>query len=216
LPRPSRNGAAAFAPVDVADIPTSGTAARDPTYDDRLRYDFAMPNYRRLRTPGATWFFTVNLLSRRDNDLLVRHIDLLRECVSAERARRPFQINAWVVLPEHSHWLWTLPEGDADYSTRWRRIKTDFSRSLPRSESRSATRVRNGERAIWQRRFWEHQIRDEEDYARHVDYIHINPVKHGCVTRAADWPHSSFSNFVARGVYAMDWAADVEILTAGE
>ena len=97
----------------------------------RLRYDFGMPNYRRLRTPGATWFFTVNLLARRDNDLLVTHIDLLRECVAAERARRPFQINAWAVLPEHSHWLWTLPEGDADYSTRWRVVDPGYSLAAP-------------------------------------------------------------------------------------
>ncbi len=175
-----------------------------------------MPNYRRLRTPGATWFFTVNLLARHDNDLLVRHIDLLRECVAAERARRPFRINAWVVLPEHSHWLWTLPEDDADYSTRWRRIKTDFSRALPTLERRSAIRVRRNERAIWQRRFWEHQIRDDEDYARHVDYIHVNPVKHGHVSRSSDWPHSSFMSYVERGVYSTDWAADVNVVMAGE
>lgn len=125
-------------------VPLCGTRPTPSGF--RLRYDFAMPNYRRLRTPGATWFFTVNLLARRENELLVTHIDLLRECVAAERTRRPFQINAWVVLPEHSHWLWTLPEGDADYSTRWRRIKTDFSRALPCVEPRSAIRVRNRER----------------------------------------------------------------------
>ena len=195
----------------------SGSPSEDPTYVPLgLRYDFAMPNYRRMRTPGATWFFTVNLLDRRGNDLLVRHIDVLRECVAAERKRRPLQINAWVVLPEHSHWLWTLPEGDADYSTRWRRIKTDFSRALPRVEHRSAIREGRNERAIWQRRFWEHQIRDDDDYARHVDYIHINPVKHGHVSRSADWRHSSFMSYVERGVYAVDWAADVDVAVAGE
>ncbi|MDZ4813377.1 MAG: transposase [Pseudomonadota bacterium] len=175
-----------------------------------------MPNYRRMRTPGATWFFTVNLLARRDNDLLTRHIDLLPDCVAAERARRPFRIDAWVVLPEHSHWLWTLPDGDSDYSTRWRRIKTDFSRAIPPVESRSITRVRNGERAIWQRRFWEHQIRDDADYAHHLDDIHINPVKHGHVSHTADWPHSSFTGYVERGVYSVDWAADVAIAMTGE
>ena len=145
----------------------SGSPSEDPTYVPLgLRYDFAMPNYRRMRTPGATWFFTVNLLDRRGNDLLVRHIDVLRECVAAERKRRPLQINAWVVLPEHSHWLWTLPEGDADYSTRWRRIKTDFSRALPRVEHRSAIREGRNERAIWQRRFWEHQSRSPDEVQR--------------------------------------------------
>lgn len=159
----------------------------------------------------------MNLLARRENDLLVRHIDLLRECVAAERPRRPFQMNAWVVLPEHSHWLWTLPEGDADYSTRWRRVKTDFSRALPCVEPRTAIRVRNRERAIWQRRFWEHQIRDDEGYARHVDYIHINPAKHGLVQRVVDWPWSSFHRYVRDGLLSADWVcAPDEINRFGE
>ena len=93
----------------------------------RFYWMLAMPNYRRALTPGGTWFFTVNLLERRGNDLLARHIDLLRACVAAERSRRPFAIRAWVVLPEHMHWMWTLPVGDADFPTRWRRIKADFS-----------------------------------------------------------------------------------------
>jgi putative transposase len=173
-----------------------------------------MPNYRRARTPGATWFFTVNLLQRRANDLLVREIDILRACIAKERAARPFSINAWVVLPEHMHWIWTLPIDDHDFSTRWRRIKTDFSRAVPLSEGRDPTRMKRGERGIWQRRYWEHQIRDEIDYCRHVDYIHYNPVKHGWARCAADWPHSSFSQFVARGVYTNDWSSadGIEIL----
>jgi putative transposase len=120
-----------------------------------------MSNYRRALTPGGTWFFTVNLLQRRGNDLLVRYIDVLRACMAAERARRPFAVRAWVVLPEHMHWMWTLPTGDADFPTRWRRIKSDFSRRLPINERRSEARARRGERGIWQRRYWEHQIRDE-------------------------------------------------------
>jgi len=167
-----------------------------------------MPNYRRALVPGASWFFTVNLLRRRNNDLLVRGIDALRACVEQERVRRPFVVNAWVVLPEHMHWIWTLPDGDADFPTRWRRIKTAFSLAHPGVEVRSTARVHRGERAIWQRRYWEHCIRDEADYRRHVDYIHYNPVKHGWVRRAADWPHSSFRHFVARGVYAEDWAEE--------
>ena len=167
-----------------------------------------MPDYRRANTPGATWFFTVNLLQRHGNDLLVRNIDRLKSCVLAEKARRPFSVLAWVVLPEHMHWLWRLPQGDADFPTRWRRIKTDFSRGLPRTERRSAVRVTRGERGIWQRRYWEHQIRDDLSLQRHMDYIHYNPVKHGWAQRPADWPHSSFAHHLARGVYTEDWAAE--------
>jgi putative transposase len=167
-----------------------------------------MPDYRRAWMAGATWFFTVNLLERRDNDLLVRRIDLLRHCVAVERARRPFAVLAWVVLPDHMHWLWRLPPGDADYPTRWRRIKTDFSLGLPPGERRSPVRRRRGERGIWQRRYWEHRIRNDADLQRHIDYIHHNPVKHGLVDRSADWPHSSFAAYVARGMHGLDWAAD--------
>ncbi len=163
-----------------------------------------MPDYRRSNTRGATWFFTVNLLERHGNDLLVREIGRLRECVAREQKRRPFSILGWVVLPEHMHWLWRLPEGNADFPTRLRRIKTDFSRGLPKTERRSAVRIARGERGIWQRRYWEHQVRDEVAFQRCMDYIHYNPVKHGWVTRAADWPHSSFMHHVARGTYPLD------------
>lgn len=119
-----------------------------------------MPNYRRLWVPGGNWFFTVNLLERRENNLLVREIDLLRECVAQQRSRRPFSIIAWVVLPEHMHWIRRLPYGDADFATRWRRIKTDFSLGLAKTERRCEARRERGERGIWQRRYWEHAIRD--------------------------------------------------------
>jgi len=166
-----------------------------------------MPDYRRATTPGATWFFTVNLLERHGNDLLVREFDLLRRCIARVRERRPFETIAWVVMPEHLHCIWRLPDGDADYPTRWRLIRRDFSRARPHTERRSAVRIARGERGIWQRRYWEHQIRDDNDLQRHIDYIHYNPVKHGHVTRAADWPHSSFGRYVANGVYPIDWAA---------
>lgn len=169
-----------------------------------------MSDYRRANTPGATWFFTVNLLQRRDTALLVDHLDLLRACVAAERERRPFSIVAWVVLPDHMHWLWRLPLDDADFSTRWRRIKTDFSHALAANERRSATRLARGERGIWQRRFWEHQIRDDNDLHRHMDYIHYNPVKHGWAATASGWPHSSFHDHVAKGTYAGNWAGSPE------
>jgi putative transposase len=164
-----------------------------------------MPNYRRHWKPGGTWFFTVNLLERRDNDLLVREIELLRHCFAQERRRRPFSVIAWVVLPEHMHWVWRLPEGDADFATRWRRIKTGFCMGLPPTERRCAVRMRKGERGIWQRRYWEHAIRDNDDLQRHVDYVHYNPVKHGHAARAVDWPHSSFHAYARSGRYPLDW-----------
>jgi REP-associated tyrosine transposase len=131
-----------------------------------------MPDYRRNLTPGAPYFFTVNLLDRR-SDLLVRHIEVLREAVRAVRRRSPFVIDAWVVLPDHMHCLWTLPDADADYPGRWREIKTAFSKSLPITEPREPVMVKRGERGIWQRRYREHTIRDDRDYAAHMDYIHF-------------------------------------------
>ncbi len=163
-----------------------------------------MPDYRRARVPGATYFFTVNL-DNRTSDLLIREIDLLRESVRATRARHPFHIDAWVVLPEHMHCLWTLPPGDADFALRWKVIKFAFAKRLPASEPRTANQRRRGERGIWQRRYWEHLIRDERDYQRHFDYIHYNPLKHGHVERLADWPYSSFHRAVAMGIYTRDW-----------
>ena len=126
-----------------------------------------MPDYRRNRVPGGTYFFTVNLLER-GSCLLVEHIDAFREAVRQLRARRPFHIDAWVMLPDHTHCIWTLPPGDTDYSARWKAIKIAFAKSLPKTERLSAVRGRKGERGIWQRRFWEHTIRDERDYAAHV------------------------------------------------
>jgi putative transposase len=154
--------------------------------------------------PGGTYFFTVNLLDRR-SELLVREIDLLRAAVADSLRRRPFHIDAWVVLPEHMHCVWTLPPGDVDYPARWRAVKKFFSKSLPMGEARSAAQERRGARGIWQPRYWEHTICDERDYAAHVDYVHFNPVKHGLVSRAADWPFSSFHRAVARGDYPVDW-----------
>ncbi|HEX6612345.1 MAG TPA: transposase [Rhodanobacteraceae bacterium] len=174
-----------------------------------------MPDYRRADAKGATWFFTVNLLERRRNDLLTRNIDLLRDCVARVRQLHPFRIDAWVILPEHMHCMWTLPEGDADYAMRWRLLKTRFSRHLPKTEFRSGVRHARGERGIWQRRYWEHMIRDEEDFRRHMDYVHINPMKHGWVSRVRDWPHSSFHRLVERGMYSLDWAGDVGLNVPG-
>ncbi len=169
-----------------------------------------MPNYRRAWHPGGTYFFTVNLLERSGNDLLTRHIAELREAVRVVRRDFPFEIHAWVVLPDHLHCVIELPEGDCDFALRWRLIKIRFSKSLPKTELRSETRVRRGERGIWQRRFWEHLIRDDQDFAAHMDYVHINPLKHGLVTRVADWPFSTFHPLVEEGVYPLDWAGGAE------
>lgn len=167
-----------------------------------------MPDYRRFRVPGGTYFFTVNLLERR-RDTLVRHVDALREAVRRTQRERPFHIDAWVVLPDHLHCVWTLPPGDDDFSNRWKAIKIRFVQGIPATERRSEVRVARGERGVWQRRFWEHAIRDDRDYTNHVDYCHWNPMKHGLVQRLSDWPYSSFHRYVRLGLLPPDWAGDI-------
>ena len=162
-----------------------------------------MPDYRRNRVPGGTFFFTVNLLDRRSN-LLVANIDARRDAVRRVRARAPFHIDAWVVLPDHMHCLWTLPQDDANFPGRWRAIKTGIVKSLPIGEPRSPVMTRRGERGVWQRRYWEHTIRGDRDFAAHMDYTHFNPVKHGLVGHPEDWPHSSFRRCIASGMYPAD------------
>lgn len=156
-----------------------------------LRVDgWRMSHYRRPKLSGVPIFFTVALADRR-SDLLVREIDLLRQAVRVTKTERPFDIDAWVVLPDHMHCVWRLPKGDTDYPTRWRLIKSRFSREVPLGQVR-ASHVKRQERGIWQRRFWEHHIRDEADYAAHLHYCWINPVKQGLVERPEDWVFSSF------------------------
>jgi putative transposase len=175
-----------------------------------------MAEYRRNRVAGGTYFFTVNLLDRR-SDLLISEIGILREVVLGVRRERPFHIDAWVVLPDHMHCLWTLPVGDDDFPRRWQAIKTGFSRALPDVERRNLSMVRRGERGIWQRRYWEHTIRDARDYGAHMDYVHFNPVKHGYVAHAGDWPYSTFRRCVGLGFYPADWVGgDGGIGEAGE
>jgi putative transposase len=176
-----------------------------------------MTEYRRPKIAGATWFFTVNLAQRHGNLLLVDNIEHLRNTFRKVKVTHPFEIDAIVVLPDHIHCIWTLPDGDADYATRWGLIKAGFTRGIAQGERRSESRMKRGERGIWQRRFWEHLIRDERDFRCHVDYIHWNPVKHGWSQRVADWPYSSFHSYVRRGVYAMDWASQPnETIDGGE
>jgi putative transposase len=166
-----------------------------------------MPRYLRAKIKGSVFFFTVVLAERR-SDLLVAEIDRFRQIYRTVQQRRPFETVAICVLPDHIHTVWALPEGDADFATRWSLIKSGFSRGLnPRT--RSASKVAKREKGIWQRRYWEHAIRDDVDLERHVDYIHFNPVKHRHVTRVADWPHSSFHHYVERGLLAADWGGDM-------
>ncbi len=166
-----------------------------------------MPNYRRNLLSGGSYFFTVNLADRR-RSLLIDHIHLLRAAFRQVRARHPFAIEAAVVLPEHLHAIWTLPEDDANFATRWHLIKSAVSHALPRVERISARRAAKAERGIWQRRYWEHTLRGEDDFARHLDYIHFNPMKHGHALRVRDWPFSSFRRWVRLGAYPVDWAGD--------
>lgn len=164
-----------------------------------------MSKYIRAWMPGGTWFFTVNLLQRGTNNLLTQNIDHLRIAVKKTQLDYPFAIHGWVVLPDHLHCIISLPADDTDYPVRWRLIKSRFSLSLPRTESRSDVRQMRGERGIWQRRYWEHLIRDEHDYTIHMNYIHMNPIKHKLVARVSDWPYSSFHRLVMRGIYPSNW-----------
>jgi putative transposase len=176
-----------------------------------------MSRYRRVRVPGGTYFFTVNLQERR-RTLLVDRIADLRAAFRKAHASRPFTVIAIVVLPDHLHCLWRLPPGDADNATRWRHIKSSFSRTIPRDEWMTSRRRAKGERGVWQRRYWEHLVTDENDLQRHADYIHYNPVKHGYVARAADWPCSSIHRWIRAGHMTTDWAAPVaaDMAAAGE
>ena len=159
-----------------------------------------MPNYVRARIPGGTYFFT--LTTRHREPVLTSDAVrvALREAIETVRTRWPFTVDAWVLLPDHLHCLWTLPQDDADFSRRWSTIKRLTTQALGHS--------------IWQSRFWEHLIRDERDFQKHLDYIHWNPVKHGHVQRALDWPYSTFHRYVKQDAYAPDWcdlAADMNL-----
>jgi putative transposase len=148
---------------------------------------------------------------------LIEHIAELREAVRMVREKQPFHIDAWVVLPDHRHAIWTLPAGDDQYSNRWRAIKKAFSKTIPKTEYRSAIRIKRSERGIWQRRFWEHTILDDADYAAHKDYIHHKPVKHGWAVAVKGWPYSSFLRLVKMDIYPLTWTwLDLALLEPGE
>ena len=170
-----------------------------------------MPDYRRAFVPGGTFFFTVVTYRRQpwlvDADARAALHDATTRC----RAVRPFVMDAWVLMPDHLHAVWTLPPGDTDYSTRWSQIKRTLSVLLAnrkRHEWLTDSKRTHRESTLWQRRFYEHTVRDDADFARCVDYVHSNPVKHGHVTRVADWQWSTFHRDVKRGIYPADWMGD--------
>jgi len=160
--------------------------------------------YRRANVKGATYFFTVNL-AERNSTLLVDEFDKLRTIINKVKNNHPFILDAFVVLPDHLHAMWTLPVGDNDFPKRWMLIKAGFSRQLPKKERINKSRKKKSERGIWQRRYWEHMIRNDDDYENHVSYIHHNPVKHGYVKRAIDWRYSTLHDYVEKGVVSFDW-----------
>ena len=165
--------------------------------------------YRRSRVKGAAFFFTAVTHGRRRFLCDEANIKLIRESLQHVINRHPFTVDAFVLLPDHLHCIWTLPENDADFSMRWRQIKSYFSRKC-HAEFRGGqpdARPVESQQAIWQPRFWEHQIRDDGDFAKHVEYIHFNPVKHGLVNSPRDWPHSTFHRFVRQGIFPDDWGA---------
>jgi len=174
-----------------------------------IRESPLMVRYRRNLLPGGTFFFTARLDDRRSS-ALVDHVDKLRAAFRVARAERPFTIDAIVILPDHLHVILTLPDNDADFSGRWRRIKSLFTHRLAASGT-PISRNRRGEFALGQPRFWEHTVRDEADFERCAGYIHYNPVKHGLVLSPMDWPHSSLHRYVRSGTLPADWGGTGEV-----
>jgi putative transposase len=170
---------------------------------------WGMADYRRWRVAGGTYFFTLVTEGRARFLCDEPARRCLREAIRVVRRKRPFRIDAIVLLPDHLHAVWSLPEGESDYSTRWQLIKRRFTREYLKTGGveavRSASRLAKGERSVWQRRFFEHTVRDEADMKRCVDYVHVNPLKHGLVARVREWPWSSFHRYVRLGEYSIDW-----------
>jgi putative transposase len=173
-----------------------------------------MSDYRRYFVPGATYFFTIVAHRRRPLFSSAQNVQRLRDAMTTVKNELPFYINAAVILPEHMHFLWTLPSGDDGYSKRIGRMKVEFTRSI-QSNSRlrhgsTRSREKHRESDVWQRRFWEHTIRDERDFDRHFDYIHFNPVKHGLVSCPHFWTATSFHHWVEKGVYDQYWGCSCD------
>jgi putative transposase len=161
-------------------------------------------DYRRYYQPGGTYFFTV--VTEQRQPLLIEQIDRLRSAFQHGMKQYPFTVEGIVILPDHLHTLWRLPEGDSNFSIRWMVIKRKFSAGLDTGVVNSSKQAKR-EKGIWQRRFWEHCIRDADDWQQHMNYIHYNPVKHGYCSMPADWRYSSFDRLVKQGLYTADWGA---------
>jgi putative transposase len=174
----------------------------------------SMPNYRRTYQAGGMFFFTLVTHLRRHLFSEPTALEYLREAMTQEKAQYPFDLTAIVLLPDHIHCIWELPENDNDFSKRWGRIKSRFTKTWLAQGGRevgiSKARNNHRERGIWQKRFWEHRIRNEEDMMHHVNYIHYNPVKHGLVRCPHEWPYSSFARWVKQGFYKQNWLCDCE------
>ncbi len=172
-----------------------------------------MANYRRARASGGTFFFTVVTYRRRPVFDRPESRLALREVTQNVRQRHPFSIDAWVLLPEHLHCIWTLPKDSSDFSLRWGLIKSGFSKRTKAlfhvKEWMNHSKLNHRESTLWQRRFWEHLIRSDEEYKAYMDYIHYNPVKHGYVKRALDWPYSTFHRYVKSGIYPEHWGGTI-------
>ncbi|MYG39881.1 MAG: transposase [Nitrospira sp. SB0677_bin_15] len=168
--------------------------------------------YRRTFVPGGTYFFTVVTAARRKLFYDEGTVQLVRQAFSHVNTRRPFTVNAMVVLPDHLHCIWTLPTDDDDYPTRWRLIKTWVTKHYLPCLHHDSRGLGRREPTVWQARYWEHLIRDEEDYRQHVEYIHYNPVKHGQIPRPRDWPHSSFRQYVQERLYPREWGDTAPLL----
>jgi putative transposase len=166
--------------------------------------------YRRAKVAGGTYFFTVVTHNRRPFLCEPENIDLLRDAFRYVMTSHPFIIDAIAILPEHIHCIWTLPPADNDFSTRWRLLKSYFTRRCQQQYhgKLSASRFDKRERSIWQRRFWEHQIQNDRDFIHHFDYVHYNPVKHNLVRSTKDWQFSSFHHHVRQGIYTLDWGSE--------
>ncbi len=165
--------------------------------------------YRRTDIEGACYFFTINLENRKSS-LLIDKFSHLRDVINHVKQKHPFKLDALVIMPEHFHMMITLPENDNNFANRIMLIKSGFSRKIPKTEDINRSRIHKRERGIWQRRYWEHFIRDEKDYERHVDYIHYNPVKHGYVKKAVDWKYSTIHKYIELGVYDKNWGVEIE------
>jgi putative transposase len=175
-----------------------------------LWHNVGMPNFRRARVEGGTFFFTVVTDNRTPFLCDAGSRRLLRKVLHGCQARWPMEVEAIVLLPDHLHTIWTLPAGDTDYSRRWAWTKKEFTREWLQSgyveHAQTTGRHRDGRRGVWQPKFWEHTIRDECDLRRHIEYIHYNPVKHGVTRCPHAWRWSSFDRWVRAGVYPVDWA----------